>query len=196
MAELLDSGARREAWLPVVGYEGLYEVSDVGRVKSLQAKTRISDKQSYIMRQKLDTHGYYRINLHKSGKCTAHLVSRLVAGAFISNSENFPYVGHDDDNKTNNDVKNLYWTNASENLTHNGLHLKIAQKRNIQAVKDALSIPIIGVSQGGEILTFFSYQEAARNGFSSAHICQCINKKRTQHKGYMWYKEAEYYGIS
>lgn len=193
MAELLDSGA--EQWKSVVGYEGLYEVSSFGRVRSLRKNTCIQDKQNSIMLQKLDSRGYFRVNLHKYGKCTAHLVSRLVAAAFISNPKALPYVGHDNDLKTDNRAENLYWTDASENLMHNGLHLKIAKKRNIQAVKDALSIPIVGVSESNEIVSFCSYQEAERNGFSSAHICQCVSGKRNHHKGYKWYKEAEYHGI-
>ena len=206
MAELKDSGARRDfgtgavrdiadTWKPVVGYEGLYEISNIGKVRSLRSSTRIIDKQNKIMRQKMDSSGYFRVNLYKNGKPKAWLVSQLVALAFVPNVNGLPYVGHDNDIKTDNRAENLYWTNASENLMHNGLHLKIAKKRNIQAVKDALSIPVIGIGKSGDKIAFKSYQEAERNGFSSAHICQCVNGTRDHHKGYKWYKENEYHGI-
>ena len=118
-----DSGAVRdiqEEWRPCVGYEGLYEVSNQGRVRSLRKDTRIIDKENRIMKQKLDGHGYYRVNLNKDKRMKAYLVSRLVAEAFIPNPLGLPQVGHNDDNKTNNHASNLYWTNSKENNHHNG----------------------------------------------------------------------------
>ena len=91
-----------EAWRPVVGYEGLYEVSLIGRVRSNIPSTRIADKLHKIMRQKVDDHGYLRVNLTKNKTAKAWLVSRLVAEAFIPNPNGYPMVGHNDDVKTNN----------------------------------------------------------------------------------------------
>ncbi len=197
---ILDSGDRhefatgavrdmQEIWLPVVGYEGLYEVSNIGRVRSLRSKTRIADKENKIMRQKLDKNGYFRVNLNKEGKMKAMLVNRIVAEAFIPNPNNLPIAGHDNDVKTDNYVGNLYWTNASENLMHNGLQARINAKRQlkIDKIAEALAKPIIGTSlKTGEKIYFKSAQEASRNGFGGPKISLCCNGKKKSHKGFSW----------
>lgn len=154
-----DSGNRREfetgavrdiqeEWKPVKGYEGLYEVSDHGRVKSLRKNTRIADKEHNIMLQKDDGKGYLRVNLYKNGVCKAELVSRIVANAFIQNPNNLPIVGHWDDDKKNNTVDNLYWTDTAENNSHNGKLDKLhkAHKDKIDVIAKKLSIKVVGVS--------------------------------------------------
>ena len=182
----------REEWRKVPGYEELYEVSSIGRIRSLRPNTRIFDKENGIMRQKFDDKGYLRVNLHKDGKCKAALVSRVVAEAFIPNPNDYPEVGHDDDCKTNNTVENLYWTTRQENLTHNNLHLRIRDLRNqngLKRVVDALAVPVIGTSIcTGEEIYFSSMQEAARNGFDSGKISMCCSGKRRAHRGYTWRK--------
>lgn len=183
--------SEKEVWKPVVGYEGLYEVSNFGRVKSLIKNTRIFDKENKIMRQKKDAKGYWRVNLHKNQKCKAEIVSRLVAIAFIENPNGYKDVGHNDDNKNNNCVENLYWTFPAENLTHNNLHLKIRDKRqkNIFRVIEALSIPIIGTEiKTGKEIAFSSMKEAENKGFDSSKISLCCSGKRNSHKGYRWRK--------
>lgn len=147
------------------------------------------------MRQKFDQRGYLRVNLHKDGKCKALLVSRLVAMAFIPNPLGLPQVGHNDDIKTNNHLSNLYWTNASENLTHNGLHLRIRdlRQKNIGKIVDALSIPVVGTNMiTHEEIWFPSMQEAERTGgFDSAKISAVCAGKRKSHGGYYWRKESD-----
>lgn len=182
-----------EVWLPVVGYEGLYEVSNYGRVRSLARKTRIRNKDG-LMKFKYDTHGYYRVNLTKNKTQKSLLVSRLVAEAFIPNIDNLPQVGHEDDNKNNNSVFNLYWTNAKENNYHNGKMKRLQKSHNkkIKQIADSLSIPVIGVNiVTGEIIQFDSMQEAGRNGFKSAKISMCCSGKRKSHKGYTWRKKDD-----
>lgn len=193
--ELKDSGVRREfdsgatkdviIWKAIPGYEGFYEVSNNGEIRSLYRNTRNHDSYG-ILKKKTDTHGYYRVNLYKDKNCSNMLVSRAVALAFIPNPLQLPYVGHMNDIKKDNRVENLYWTNASENLTHNNLHLKIAAKRNIENVKKALSKPVVGISPTGETIYFPSMQAAEKAGFQSGKISLCVNGKRKHHKNYEW----------
>ncbi len=178
-----------EVWKPIVGYEGLYEVSNYGRVKSLYKKTRVVDKVGNIMRQKLDDHGYYRVNLHKNKISRGELVSRLVATAFIDNPKGLPHVGHWDDDKTNNVVGNLYWTDPLENNYHNGKLQRFQQIRNskIEVIADKLSMRVRAISLTDESeMLFKSMQDAERHGFSSGKISMCVNGKRKSHKGYKW----------
>ena len=185
MADLKDSGARRELWMPVPGYEGLYEVSSEGKILSLYKKTR-NKTPNGTLKPKTDTQGYFRVNLYKDKKAKTMLVSRIVALAFIPNPERLPYVGHDNDNKKDNRVENLYWTDPSENFMHNGLHLEVARKRDIDKVKRALSMPVKGISKNGGTVYYPSMQAAKKDGFDSAKISMCVNGKRKSHGGYEW----------
>ena len=139
----------QEIWRECIGYEGLYLVSNFGRVKSLYPSTRIKDKENYVMTPKIDNHGYKRVNLHKDKNNKAELISRLVANTFIPNPENKPMVGHWDDDKLNNNVDNLYWTDSYENNHHNGKYEKFlkAHNDNIENIvkKDCYSLGSTGI---------------------------------------------------
>lgn len=180
----------KEIWMPVVGYEGLYEVSNIGRVRSLWSKTRIKDKEGKILRQKDNGKGYYSINLHKDGICRTVLVHRLVADAFIPKIDGLDLVGHLDDNKKNNVVENLYWTDYAENNRHNG-KLDRFQRRHrekMAQIIEAISTPIICKDvDTGEERWFPSMQEAARvMGAESGKISMCCNGIRKHHRNKSW----------
>lgn len=121
-----------EEWRPVKGYEGLYEVSNMGRVKSLHYG------KSRILKQITNTNGYMAVDLHKDGTRSPKRVHRLVATAFIPNPHNKPEVNHKDGNKKNNTVDNLEWCTSSYNTKHayrNGLVNKDEQKKGVIVYK-------------------------------------------------------------
>lgn len=101
----------REAWKGIEGYEGIYEVSDRGRVRNIKRGGRLMSLVKV-------THGYIAVTLHKQGKQKMYLVHRLVAKAFITNPKNKPQVNHKDGVKTNNSAENLEWVTSHENLEH------------------------------------------------------------------------------
>ena len=100
-----------EIWRDVVGYEGLYNVSDFGRVKSFH-------NGKIIIRKPAFSNGYLKVSLCKDGSIRTHKIHTLVAKAFIPNPENKPSVNHIDGNKTNNCVENLEWSTQTENMQH------------------------------------------------------------------------------
>ena len=104
----------KEVWKDVVGYEGLYQISNTGRVKTI--KPRYKDK--VILKSLNDTHGYKNIWLYKNKIRKRIKIHRLVAQAFIPNISNKPFVNHIDGKKSNNSVKNLEWVTSSENNLH------------------------------------------------------------------------------
>jgi hypothetical protein len=110
-----------EIWRSIKNYEGLYEISSFGRVKSLKRmvknrhfETRVNEK---ILKPGFTGH-YYQVHLCKNGKCPLHEVARLVADAFISNPENKPQVNHISGFKLDNNFENLEWSTVSENCFH------------------------------------------------------------------------------
>lgn len=108
-----------EIWHDVIGYEGLYKVSNLGNVKMLQRL--LPDKRilkEKILKQQIQRNGYLLVGLRKEGKQKFILVHRIVASAFIPNIENKKQVNHIDGNKLNNKVNNLEWVTASENIKH------------------------------------------------------------------------------
>ena len=107
-----------EEWRDVEGYEGLYQVSNMGRIRSLRYG------RTYIVKNQHNDRGYCYISLHKNGKGKHYFVHILVAKAFIANPEGKKQVNHIDANKSNNCVENLEWVTQEENLQHaykNGL---------------------------------------------------------------------------
>ena len=113
-----------ENWKDIEGYENLYQISDLGNVRSLNAiinckgakniNTHI--RRGRILKQRKTTTGYYYVNLSKNGKVKPSRVHRLVAQAFIPNDKDFNLVNHKDGNKLNNNVNNLEWCDYSHNL--------------------------------------------------------------------------------
>ncbi len=111
-----------EEWKDVIGFEGYYQVSSQGRVKSLSIQipshcgTRI--RKERILKASHDTHGYPKVELHKDGFSRQYRVHWLVASAFLPNPDNLPVVDHINAVRYDNRVENLRWVDAKENIRH------------------------------------------------------------------------------
>ena len=130
---------KEEIWKPITGFEGRYEVSNLGRVRSLGIVTRKKTRwgtyaefyrKPHIMAPAYFSNGYLFVSLTKESKVTVcKQVHRLVAEAFIPNPNGYPIVNHKDENKQNNRADNLEWCTHSYNLTY-GSHIdKVLETR-------------------------------------------------------------------
>lgn len=142
-----------EIWKPVVGYEGLYEVSDLGKVRLL--------KRNIILKQS-NRGGYKRVWLFNGVHKSQHSVHRLVLCAFVPNVYNKPEVNHKDLKKDNNRLENLEWCTPKENIDHavknyarKPYKMKEDHKKKIRA---AVSRPVIDTKTG---IVFSCVTEAA-----------------------------------
>lgn len=114
-----------EKWRDIKGYEGLYQVSNYGRIKSFK------HKKIRILKTVINKYGYERVILCKNNQNKNFSVHRLVAIAFIHNPNNYPQVNHKDENKSNNYVDNLEWCTRSYNCCYGNRNKKIAEKMKI-----------------------------------------------------------------
>lgn len=169
-----------EIWRPVKGYEGLYEVSNFGRVRALHYKGS-KNLNIKIMKQKLTRFGYYEVALNKNKTPKTFKVHRLVAEAFIPNPNNYPIINHKDECKTNNKVENLEWCTYKHNTNYGSC---------LQRISEAQSRPIKQISLNGEIIrTFSSAREADKMGIAmQQHICDVCNHRNGHYTagGFKW----------
>ena len=115
----------KEEWRDIKGYEGKYQISNLGRVKSLNYK---HTKKEKILSNVPDTEGYLLVSLYKSGKKKPFRIHKLVAIHFIPNPNNLPEINHKDEDKTNNGVSNLEWCSIEYNLNYGTRNKRISEK--------------------------------------------------------------------
>lgn len=167
-----------EVWKPVAGYEGLYEVSNLGRVMSLEKKLKRTDgkmckRSSHLLRY-FNNGGYCRVSLFKNGESKKYLVHRLVATAFIPNPMNYTDVNHKDCVKTNNTVWNLEWCDRLYNNTYE----PTLKKRIETALKNGKKRQRVAkIDSSGKVIEEYRSQTecAQKNGISKGDLCCLLN---------------------
>lgn len=129
-----------EIWKDIPGYEGYYQVSNIGNVKSLERKDKLGRKvRSKIITPIVTSKGYLEVGLYKDGNRHIFKIHRLVGLAFIPTVKDKNEINHIDENKQNNMVDNLEWCNRSENVNHGNRTTKMATTTGY-AVTDGTSI--------------------------------------------------------
>ncbi|MCT0050136.1 NUMOD4 motif-containing HNH endonuclease [Lactococcus lactis] len=170
-------------WRDIAGFEGQYEVSNTGLVKSLKGKKEriMKPKRKKIFKRDGSTElGYEELVLSNGGVRTSKLVHRLVAQAFIPNPEIKSEVNHLDENKGNNSVENLQWSTRKENLEW-GTRVERSAKAQSQAI---LSIDEFGTVEK----IYSSMNEGGRDGYTRSSISYVLSGKRKKYKNLEWYK--------
>lgn len=168
-----------EEWRDIKGYEGLYQVSNEGRVRSLERTITYKDGRERLVKEKFVTphknsNGHLKFRLSKNGILSEIQAHRLIAEIFIPNPNGYDVVHHIDHDPYNNTVENLVWMSDEE---HRGMH--ISERRSKRVYQYTLN---------GELVKIWeSVTKACEElGANHSHISDCCLGKRKTHKGYRW----------
>lgn len=186
-----DDYMNKEIWKDIKGFEKRYQVSNLGRIKSLSKFINNNPKSKSIgfySKERIlnffdNKKGYQLVKLYKDNKHYTIKVHRLVAEAFISNPNNLPQVNHIDGNKKNNRVDNLEWCTAKENQVHawkNNLIKKRIGKEN------KLSKKVNQYDLQGNYIKTWNCVEEARKVLHISNISSVCNGKRNKAGGFIW----------
>lgn len=185
----------KEIWRDVKDFEGLYQVSNLGRVRSLDKVVRRPDGGSYPIKGRImgqfELRGHYlQVHLSKDGKKKDMKVHRLVAMAFIPNPDNLPQINHKDYNRQNNRLENLEWCDAKYNSNYSACH----RHKTLPRGKDnKLAKPIdMFDMQGNYKRSFYGAAEACREtGIGFSAICSCLRNEQFSAGGHLWKLSSE-----
>lgn len=171
-------GFDKEHWKDIEGFNGNYQISDLGNVRSRLCKNGKGFCDSWhLIKLMPDKDGYRFVTLRNNSKTVYCRVHRLVAKSFIPNPSNYKIVNHKDECKSNNKVENLEWCSSRYNQTY-GL---ANYRRTLKSCKK------IGGFKGDSLeLSFQSISEAGRNGYHRYSIYLCLYGKQKVHKGLTW----------
>lgn len=168
----------KEIWKDVQNFEGLYQVSNLGRIKSFRKSTKYGCQSEYILKPSIANNGYAQVTLYDNTARHKFLVHRLVAFAFIPNPDNLPQINHKDENRLNNCVSNLEWCTAEYNNAYGTARLRAVDTRS-KAVEQ--------LSFDGNVLAVYRSARIASQilDIRKGTLVNAINA-HTQCQGYFW----------
>ena len=163
----------QEIWKNIKGYNGRYQISNNGNVRSLNYN---NTNKTHLLAKTLTADGYYRIGLNKDKKQKRFFVHKLVAETFISNPNNFSIINHIDGNKLNNNVNNLEYCTQSHNIKE-AYRLKLMKPRKLKVNQYDLS---------GNFIKMWNSIKDVEVFYNNRHISDCCKGKRKTACGYIW----------
>ena len=181
----------QEIWKDIIGYEGLYQVSNTGRIKSLERRVRAQKEGStQLIKEKIrkisyNSNGYALVVLAKEGKNKTFLVHKLVANAFVDNPNEYTIVNHKDECKSNNNSSNLEWCTSLYNNTYRNIHLR---RNTNNVVRKIIQYDL----DMNEIKRWDSLIEACNfYNIQSSNVIKCCKGERSTACGFVWRYRGE-----
>lgn len=186
-----------EEWRDVVGYEGIYKVSNKGRVASL---SRTVDRKRYkfvckpkLLKDRIGKNGYSTITLcdeyNNQHPASIHYI---VASAFIQNPNNYPCIDHINTIRNDNRVENLRWCTVSMNNLNPITRSKMSKSRTGKYFGSYKPVVGVNISDTKDIRFYKSTTETVKDGFCQRHVSSVCRGVRNKHKGYKWMFLSDY----
>lgn len=175
----------KEIWKDIENYEGIYQISSYGRIKSLKRKTNNQFGKRDIILKAQRNGNYLGVRLSKNGNTKTYFVHRLVAKVFIQNPNNYNVVNHLDSNPLNNNVNNLELTTYKGNMQHCIMQGRFADNTKYLKHEGFGKKKVKRISKNEEKI-YNSLADTEKDGFIRQHVRNCCNKKLKTHKGYTW----------
>ena len=182
-----------EVWRDVPGYDGVYKVSNYGRVITTGHPRGKTERKNKFLKQVSNSNGYLRVNLRTlNGELKRPFVHRLVAEAFVNKPEGCDVVNHLDFDPKNNSASNLEWTTQPENFEYSfrrGRFKRTAEwRRNLKkGLDEKMGKPVVGENlETGEKIYFKALNDVRGAGFQPSCVCNCCKGIRATHGGYKW----------
>lgn len=173
----------KEVWKDIDGWEGQYQISNLGRVKSLPKKLHRGMTKERIMKSTNNGSDYFIVGFRNGNRRKSYLVHRLVAKAFIPNPKNKEEVNHIDGNKQNNIYTNLEWTTKQENINH-------AWRTGLSSMEklDVVRIKVDQFTEDGRYITTYNSMSEAEKATraSVGEIGKCCRGLAYHSGGYRW----------
>ena len=177
-----------EIWKPIIGYEGLYEASSIGRIRSIGK--RAGKHGDVIILKQHNIKGYLRITLHKNKEKKCFLSHRIIYEAFYGSLPKFEHKGkghcdemwdinHKDENKSNNRIDNLELITKTQNIRYGTRSKRQAKKLAKPVYQYTLDSEFVKYWEGGAA-------ECARYGFNKCCVGECCRGAQEYHKGFLW----------
>lgn len=180
-----------EIWKPIMGYEGFFEVSNLGRVRSLDRYDNLKHfRKGGLKKLSKDKDGYLKVGLFKDGKQKLYFVHRLVAQAFLPNPNNQPQVNHKNEKKDCNIVSNLEWCDGTYNQNYGTINNRRGKSLSVKVIQYDLNMNLIRL--------WDSMKYAADNlNVNYQNISKCCRGVRKQFNGSIWkYYDTDTYLIA
>lgn len=169
----------KEIWKDVVGYEGFYEVSNLGRIKRVEHYDSKNHRYcERILSLNPQKNGYVRVHLSKNGIAEFESLHRIVATAFVEKKDGCDIVNHLDNNPSNNNAENLEWTTYKGNMEYAAIQGRMKHKpENLKKAQESNKKAVIATN--GDVTHYFSSQVEAANflGVNSCHIAAACRKE-------------------
>lgn len=169
----------QEIWKDINGFEGLYQISNLGRIKALSKKSGFLVRKEHILNPTIKENGYEQIDLQKNNEKTKKYIHRLVAEAFIPNLNNYPCINHIDYNKRNNNVSNLGWCTYSQNNSYSRCQIIGGLARRI---------PVVQYDKQGNVIKIWDCATTASKELNilNTNITACCKGRCKSAYGYIW----------
>lgn len=188
----------KEVWKDIKGYEGLYQASNLGNIRTLNYR---GSKKIKNLKPTNNSEGYLQIYLSKNKNRKKYLVHRLVAESFIPNPENKPFIDHINTIRNDNRADNLRWVTREENNNNELTKQKNSEShkgmKHTDATKIKMSksqyVKVVQLTKEDVLIKIWdSIKDASEYGFGTSGIVHCCKNRRKYHRGYKWMYYEDY----